>query len=79
MDCHMPELDGYAAARSMREVERLRGARPVAIIALTANALEDARDQCLAAGMSDHLAKPFTRAKLAARLKRWARAESRQA
>ena len=79
MDCHMPELDGYAAARSMREVERLRGARPVAIIALTANALEDARDQCLAAGMSDHLAKPFTRAKLAAMLKRWARAESRQA
>jgi signal transduction histidine kinase/CheY-like chemotaxis protein len=77
MDCHMPELDGYAAARSMREVERLRGARPVAIIALTANALEDARDRCLAAGMSDHLAKPFTRAKLAAMLKRWARAESR--
>jgi signal transduction histidine kinase/DNA-binding response OmpR family regulator len=78
MDCHMPELDGYAAARSIREVERLRGTRPVAIIALTANALEGARDRCLAAGMSDHLTKPFTRAKLAAMLKRWARAASQQ-
>ncbi len=78
MDCHMPELDGYEAAQSMREVERLCGARPVAIIALTANALEGARERCLAAGMSDHLAKPFTRARLAAMLKRWVRAESRQ-
>jgi two-component system, sensor histidine kinase and response regulator len=71
MDCHMPALDGYEASLALREVERLCGARPVPIIALTANALEGARERCIAAGMNDHLAKPFTRVQLLAMLKRW--------
>jgi len=78
MDCHMPVLDGYEAALSMREVELVCGARPVPIIALTANALEGARERCLAAGMNDHLAKPFTRAQLGAALARWALAAETQ-
>ena len=75
MDCHMPVMDGYEASLALREVERLSGARPVPIVALTANALEGARDRCLAAGMNDHLAKPFTREQLVDALRRWARAE----
>jgi two-component system, sensor histidine kinase and response regulator len=73
MDCHMPVMDGYEAALALREVERLSGARPVPVVALTANALEGARDRCLAAGMNDHLAKPFTREQLVEVLRRWAR------
>jgi CheY-like chemotaxis protein len=45
----------------------------VPIVALTANALEGARDRCLAAGMNDHLAKPFTREQLVEMLRRWSR------
>ena len=75
MDCHMPVLDGYEASLALREVERLCGARPVPILALTANALEGARERCLAAGMSDHLAKPFTRAQMAQALRRWTRVD----
>jgi len=75
MDCHMPVLDGYEASLALREVERLCGARPVPIVALTANALEGARERCLAAGMSDHLAKPFTRAQMAQALRRWTRVD----
>ena len=72
MDCHMPVMDGYEASLALREVERLSGARPVPVVALTANALEGARERCLAAGMSDHIAKPFTRVQLRDALRRWA-------
>ena len=76
MDCHMPVMDGYEASLALREVERLCGARPVPIVALTANALEGARERCLAAGMNDHLAKPFTRLQLVERLRRWSQAQA---
>jgi CheY-like chemotaxis protein/HPt (histidine-containing phosphotransfer) domain-containing protein len=59
MDCQMPNLDGYAATR---EIRRLEGAdRHIPIIALTAHAMPDAQEQCRAAGMDGHVAKPFTR------------------
>ena len=65
MDCQMPVLDGFEAARRIRAWEQNEpGRHPVPIVALTANALAGDRDACLAAGMSDYLAKPITMASL---------------
>jgi two-component system, sensor histidine kinase len=66
MDYRMPKLDGLGATREIRELEA-RGDR-VPIVAVTANALEEHRHECLAAGMDDYLAKPFTLQQLAAML-----------
>ena len=68
MDLHMPGSDGIAAARSMRAIEAERGAKRTPIIALTANALEEDRDACVAAGMDGFLTKPLERQRLAAAL-----------
>ncbi len=66
MDCHMPGLDGFAAARLIREWENGRGRLP--IIALTADVQGETQDKCIAAGMDAYLSKPFTRRQLAAML-----------
>jgi HPt (histidine-containing phosphotransfer) domain-containing protein len=55
MDCMMPEMDGYAATRHIREHE---GHRHTPIVAMTANAMEGDRELCLASGMDDYIAKP---------------------
>jgi PAS domain S-box-containing protein len=72
MDCQMPVMDGYAATGAIRawEAERAPGTR-LPIVALTANALLGDAEHCLASGMDDHLAKPYTRKQLATMLARW--------
>jgi PAS domain S-box-containing protein len=75
MDCQMPHIDGFEATRIIREREQQsanNGSAPhIPIIALTANAMEGARDECLAAGMDDYLAKPFSITQLHALLNTW--------
>jgi signal transduction histidine kinase/ActR/RegA family two-component response regulator len=71
MDCNMPVMDGYEASRQIRRSGRWP---QLPIVALTANAMSEERERCLAAGMSDYLAKPFRREELAALLDVWIRA-----
>jgi len=66
----MPEVDGLSAARAIRAAEVLTG-RHVPIIALTANALERDRRDCIEAGMDDYLAKPLELSDLRRMLERW--------
>ena len=70
MDCQMPVMDGYQATALLRAREAGSG-RHLPVIAVTANAMEGDRSQCLAAGMDDYLAKPYTTAQLEATLQRW--------
>jgi PAS domain S-box-containing protein len=69
LDVHMPELDGFQVVRAIRERERAAGGHLPAI-ALTARARKEDREQCLAAGMDDFLAKPIQAAGLWAALDR---------
>jgi signal transduction histidine kinase/CheY-like chemotaxis protein len=65
MDGDLPELDGIAATRLVRDHEAATQSLRVPIVALSANGSTDFVDRCLAAGMDDHLAKPFRAGDLA--------------
>ncbi|HUI54952.1 MAG TPA: response regulator [Bryobacteraceae bacterium] len=69
MDCQMPEMDGFAASREIRRLQD--PARRVTIIAMTAEAMAGSREQCLAAGMDDYVAKPVKLEDLYATLRKW--------
>jgi signal transduction histidine kinase len=68
MDCEMPEMNGYEAARKIRELETAQKLPSVWIIAMTAHAMQGDRDRCLAAGMNDYVAKPVDAKSLKAAL-----------
>ncbi len=69
MDLQMPEMDGFTATRLIRARPLLHG---LPIIAMTAHALVEERQNCLDAGMSDHVTKPIDPDALLATLLRWA-------
>jgi CheY-like chemotaxis protein len=71
MDCMMPELDGFAATARLRAFEQATGRARTPVLALTASAIEGDRERCLAAGMDDYLAKPFTFEQFEAAVRRW--------
>lgn len=54
MDIQMPVMDGYTAARAIREDLRL----DIPVIAMTAHAMEGEREKCVSFGMNDHISKP---------------------
>jgi PAS domain S-box-containing protein len=68
MDIQMPVMDGLTATREIRKNERLAS---LPIIAMTANAMKTDRDNCLAAGMNDHVPKPIDPEELWKALLRW--------
>jgi CheY-like chemotaxis protein len=68
MDCQMPEMDGFEATRALRQRER--ASRRLPIIALTASAFPEERQQCLDSGMDDLLLKPLDVRQLSAMLAR---------
>jgi PAS domain S-box-containing protein len=71
MDCQMPVMDGFEATRHIRAWEQLHTERAaLPIIALTANAMAGDRAACMAAGMSDYLAKPISGLRLAQAMQR---------
>ncbi|HER63068.1 MAG TPA: response regulator [Desulfobacteraceae bacterium] len=63
MDIQMPEMDGYEAARLIREQEEHRGGH-VPIIAMTACVMQEDREQCIKAGMDAYISKPINRVEL---------------
>ena len=68
MDCQMPEVDGFEAARQIRAAEP---ARRIPIVAMTALSMPGDRQRCVAAGMDDYLSKPIRREELEAVVERW--------
>jgi CheY-like chemotaxis protein len=64
MDCQMPELDGFDATREIRA--QIPKERQPYIVAMTANARESDRQDCLTAGMDDYISKPVNRERLGA-------------
>jgi PAS domain S-box-containing protein len=69
MDCQMPGLDGYDATRRIREGPEKN--RRIPIVALTAHAMQEDLDRCLAVGMNDTITKPFLEDDLRKKLERW--------
>jgi len=71
MDCMMPEVDGYEATAVIRDQNSAVLNHAVPVIALTAKAFKEDRDNCLAAGMDDYLSKPVVMADLQEMLDKW--------
>ena len=78
MDVEMPEMSGFEATAAVRERERA-GDRRIPIIAMTAHALLEDRQRCLAAGMDDYVSKPIGKPLLEEPLLRWAPRREAQA
>ena len=68
MDLQMPEMDGYEATRRIRANPAYKD---LPVLAMTAHAIAEERDNCLAVGMNDHIAKPIDPENLFASLLKW--------
>jgi CheY-like chemotaxis protein/signal transduction histidine kinase/CHASE2 domain-containing sensor protein len=71
MDCQMPILDGYEVTQQIRQQEG--ETKHTIVIALTASAMQEDLDKCMAVGMDDFISKPFRKEELLRRLEYWAK------
>jgi two-component system sensor histidine kinase/response regulator len=71
MDCSMPEMDGLQATAEIRRRHQEGSLPRIPIVALTANAMTEDRDRCLAAGMDDYLSKPVSQNDLRTMLEKY--------
>lgn len=71
MDCQMPVMDGFIATGEIRSGRFGGKSARLPIIAMTANAMESDREECIAAGMDDFVSKPITQSRLIEVLQRW--------
>jgi PAS domain S-box-containing protein len=69
-DCHMPNMDGYDLARSIRKLEKGTSKR-IPIVAISASTLEKDAELCFSTGMDDYVRKPFALQTLVAVMKKW--------
>lgn len=70
MDIQMPKMDGLEATKLIRKMKKAKG---VVIIAMTANALQEDRQKCLSAGMDDYIMKPLKSGILEKMILKWAK------
>ena len=71
MDCQMPVMDGFAATRAIRSIEKRDGIPPIPIVALTAGFNREDKDRCTDAGMDDYLTKPFSMSELSGAIRKF--------
>lgn len=71
MDCQMPIMDGYDATRQIRDQQSPVLDHSVPVVAMTANAMQGDREQCIEAGMDDYIAKPVDPSRIQLALSRW--------
>ena len=71
MDCNMPVMDGFEATKHIRILEQKNKTTPIPIIALTAHAFEHIKQECIDAGMDEHLSKPVDLTQLRALLQQF--------
>ncbi len=79
MDVHMPIMDGFTAVGAFRKYERAQQRQALPVLALTADAFKDAVEKSLAAGFTQHLAKPIRKSTLLEAIARHAQARGEAA
>lgn len=76
MDCEMPVMDGFVATEKLRALESEMQLPRTPVVALTAHAVNGVREKCLASGMNDFLAKPFSFEEITSKVSQWTGAGS---
>jgi CheY-like chemotaxis protein len=70
MDVQMPEMDGFQATRSIRELDTPH-AKAIPIVAMTANVFREDVERCIEAGMNDHVGKPLNLDEVISKLRQY--------